>query len=115
MLRVFEREGEGQRGGGRVVGCAVGQGVDEAAFPAVALCKAAGRRGGTAPAVLNAANEVAVAAFLDRRIRFDQIHQVNHATLEAVGVSGIHDIEGLLALDAESRRVAGRIAKRLES
>ena len=65
-------------------------------------------------AVLNAANEIGVAAFLDRRIRFDQIHQVNHATLEAVSVSGIHDIEGLLALDAEARRVAGRMAGSLE-
>ena len=65
-------------------------------------------------AVLNAANEIAVAAFLDRRIRFDQIHQVNHATLEAVCVSDVHDIEGLLGLDAQARRVAGEIAKRLE-
>jgi len=66
-------------------------------------------------AVLNAANEVAVAAFLDKRIRFDQIHQVNHAALEAVPVSGVGDIEGLLALDARARLVAGQIAKRLES
>ena len=65
-------------------------------------------------AVLNAANEIAVAAFLDRRIRFDHIHQVNHATLEAVSVSDVHDIEGLLALDAQSRCVAGQIAERLE-
>ena len=65
-------------------------------------------------AVLNAANEIAVAAFLDRRIRFDHIHQVNHATLEAISVSDVHDIEGLLALDAQSRCVAGQIAERLE-
>ena len=39
--------------------------LDDEAFPAVALCKAAGRRGGTAPAVLNAANEVCVQAFVD--------------------------------------------------
>ena len=68
---------------------------------------------GTA-AVLNAANEIAVAAFLDKQIRFDQIHQVNHATLDAVSVSGIHNIEGLLALDAQARRLAGQIAKGLE-
>ena len=68
---------------------------------------------GTA-AVLNAANEVAVAAFLDRRIRFDQIHQVNCATLEAVLASDVHDIEGLLALDAQARRAAGHTAKALE-
>ena len=65
-------------------------------------------------AVLNAANEVAVAAFLDRRIRFDHIHRVNHATLEAVAVSEVNDIEGLLALDAKARLVAHHIAERLE-
>ena len=65
-------------------------------------------------AVLNAANEIAVAAFLDKRIRFDHIHQVNHATLEAVSVSEVNDIEGLLALDAQARRVAAQITERLE-
>ena len=45
--------------------------------------RCSGRRVGST-AVLNAANEVAVAAFLDKRIRFDHIHQVNQATLEAV-------------------------------
>jgi 1-deoxy-D-xylulose-5-phosphate reductoisomerase len=66
-------------------------------------------------AVLNAANEIAVAAFLDKRLRFDDIHRVNHATLEAVAVSEVNDMEGLLALDAHSRRVAAQIAERLES
>ncbi len=47
--------------------------LDEAAFPAVALCKAAGERGGTAPAVLNAANEVCVQAFVDGRLAFPAI------------------------------------------
>lgn len=65
--------------------------------------------------VLNAANEIAVAAFLDRRIRFDHIHHVNHATLEAVAVSQVGDIEGLLALDEQARRVATQITQRLES
>ncbi|MEO8012515.1 MAG: 1-deoxy-D-xylulose-5-phosphate reductoisomerase [Polaromonas sp.] len=88
---------------------------DAARFPGLPLAWEVLRAPVGSAAVLNAANEIAVAAFLDRRIRFDQIHQVNHATLEAVGVSDIHDIEGLLALDAESRRVAGQIAERLES
>ena len=65
-------------------------------------------------AVLNAANEIAVAAFLDGRLRFDDIHRVNHATLEAVAVSEVDDIEGLLALDAHSRLIAAQLAKRLE-
>jgi 1-deoxy-D-xylulose-5-phosphate reductoisomerase len=57
-------------------------------------------------AVLNAANEVAVAAFLDRRIRFDQIHAINLATLAAVTPSKPQTLEDLLALDAESRAAA---------
>ena len=88
---------------------------DNARFPGLPLAWEVLKAPVGSAAVLNAANEIAVEAFLDRRIRFDHIHQVNHATLEAVVVSGVHDIEGLLALDAESRRVAGRIAKRLES
>ena len=88
---------------------------DDARFPGLPLAWEVLRAPVGSAAVLNAANEIAVAAFLDGRIRFDHIHQVNHATLEAVGVSGIHDIEGLLALDAESRRVAGQIAQGLES
>ena len=66
-------------------------------------------------AVLNAANEVAVAAFLNKKIRFDHIHRVNQATLEAVAVSAIATIEDLLALDAQARRVADHIAQHLES
>jgi 1-deoxy-D-xylulose-5-phosphate reductoisomerase len=64
-------------------------------------------------AVLNAANEVAVAAFLGRQIRFDQIHQVNVATLEAVTASKPESLEDLLGLDARSREAAGRAISRL--
>ena len=66
-------------------------------------------------AVLNAANEIAVAAFLEKRIRFDHIHQINHETLAAVSVAEVNDIEGLLALDAEARRIAGQLAEGLEA
>ena len=68
---------------------------------------------GTA-AVLNAANEVAVAAFLEKRIRFDQIHAVNLATLARLPVSEVRGIDDLLALDAETRTIAGAIAAHLE-
>lgn len=64
-------------------------------------------------AVLNAANEVAVAAFLDRRIRFDQIHAVNLATLTAVLPSKPASLQDLLALDAESRAAAAQAMARL--
>ncbi len=87
---------------------------DDARFPGLPLAWAVlnGRVGSTA--VLNAANEVAVAAFLDRRIRFDQIHQVNEETLAAVAISDVNNIDGLLALDAQSRSVATQMTKDLE-
>lgn len=66
-------------------------------------------------AVLNAANEVAVAAFLDRRIRFDQIHSVNLATLEALVPSKPQSLQDLLALDAEARRGAEQAIRGLAS
>jgi 1-deoxy-D-xylulose-5-phosphate reductoisomerase len=64
-------------------------------------------------AVLNAANEVAVAAFLERRIRFDQIHAVNMGTLTAVLPSKPHSLHDLLELDAQARRAAEQAIVRL--
>ena len=88
---------------------------DDKRFPGLRLAwQVLGAATGS-PAVLNAANEIAVAAFLEKRIRFDDIHRVNHATLDTVAVSQVNDIEGLIALDAQSRQIATRIAERLES
>jgi 1-deoxy-D-xylulose-5-phosphate reductoisomerase len=80
---------------------------DDLRFPGLRLAweALAGPAGTTA--VLNAANEVAVAAFLDRRLRFDQIHAVNHATLGDLIPSKPGGLEDLLALDAQARAVAG--------
>lgn len=64
-------------------------------------------------AVLNAANEVAVAAFLERRIRFDQIHAVNLRTLEAVVPARPDSLADLLALDAQARAAAGQCVQGL--
>ena len=64
-------------------------------------------------AVLNAANEVAVAAFLAGQIRFDQIHHVNLASLDACKLSEIHGIDDLLALDQQTRAVATAHVKRM--
>ena len=59
------------------------------------------------PAVLNAANEIAVAAFLAYRIRFDQIHHINESMLAQIAVpSGLDSIDSLLALDTEVRAAA---------
>ena len=57
-------------------------------------------------AVLNAANEVAVAAFLERRIRFDQIHAVNQSCMAQMSPPAPHNLDDLLALDAQARAVA---------
>jgi 1-deoxy-D-xylulose-5-phosphate reductoisomerase len=82
-------------------------------FPGLRLAweALAAPRGTTA--VLNAANEEAVAAFLARRIRFDQIYAVNRATLEAVAPAQPDTLEALLALDAQARRAAGQVIARL--
>ncbi len=87
---------------------------DDARFPGLPLAWSVLRAPVGSTAVLNAANEVAVAAFLERRIRFDHIHHVNHATLDAVSVSEVNGIEDLLAIDAQARAVAAKIAKGLE-
>lgn len=88
--------------------------ADHERFPGLQLAweVLAGPTGTTA--VLNAANEIAVAAFLDRRIRFDQIHAVNRATLDGLPASEISGIGDLLALDAEARATAREIAGHLE-
>ncbi len=87
---------------------------DDARFPGLPLAWTVLNAPVGSTAVLNAANEVAVAAFLDRRIRFDHIHRVNHATLNAIAVSEVNDMGGLLALDVQARSVAAQIAKGLE-
>ena len=82
-------------------------------FPGLQLAWDCLRAPSGATAVLNAANEVAVAAFLARLIRFDQIHHVNLATLEAVTASKPRSLEDLLGLDAQARAAAGRVIGRL--
>jgi 1-deoxy-D-xylulose-5-phosphate reductoisomerase len=67
-------------------------------------------------AVLNAANEVAVAAFLDNAIRFDQIHALNEAALESVVVTSEDSasVDALIALDLRTRASAQQHVKRLQ-
>ena len=79
---------------------------DLARFPCLGLAWEALRGPSGSCAVLNAANEVAVAAFLDRQIRFDQIHHVNRATLDTVRPDAPDSLEALLALDAQARAAA---------
>ena len=79
-------------------------------FPGLRLAWSALRAAPGTCVVLNAANEVAVAAFLERRLRFDQIHHVNEAVLEAVAITPPDSLGDLLALDELSRAAAmGRV------
>ena len=89
--------------------------ADAVRFPGLHLSWQALRSAPGTTAVLNAANEVAVEAFLGRRIRFDQIHQLNLATLEAVLPSKPDSLEALMALDAQARSAARQVAERLAS
>ncbi|MDG4554924.1 MAG: 1-deoxy-D-xylulose-5-phosphate reductoisomerase [Candidatus Competibacter sp.] len=84
------------------------QAPDLARFPCLRLAFAALEVGGAAPAVLNAANEMAVQAFLDRRIRFTDIAAVVEHVLEQVSVSAAGDLAAILEGDLEARAVAGR-------
>ncbi len=86
---------------------------DDALFPGLPLAWEVLDAPAGTTAVLNAANEVAVAAFLEKRIRFDQIHAVNRATLDAVSAPGIRGIGDLLELDQRSRAVATGLAANL--
>ncbi len=85
---------------------------DERRFPALRLARDALRAGGTAPAVLNAANEVAVGAFLAGRIGFLDVAAVVEATLDAVAAPPATGLAGVEAIDAAARRHArGRIER----
>jgi len=79
---------------------------DLESFPLLALARRAGREGGAAPCVFNAANEVAVAAFLEGRLPFPGIAAVVEETLEGADISAAHDLEELITVDADARRLA---------
>lgn len=79
---------------------------DPERFPCLRLAQEAIFQGGSAPAVLNAANEVAVQAFLDRRIRFTAIPELISETLEKIPVHHQIDLESILDIDAQARKFA---------
>jgi 1-deoxy-D-xylulose-5-phosphate reductoisomerase len=82
-------------------------------FPGLQLAWSVLQAPAGTPAVLNAANEVAVEAFLAERIRFDQIHAVNLETLASVTTPHVASLDDLLALDALARAAAQRVVYRL--
>ncbi|MGK7866826.1 1-deoxy-D-xylulose-5-phosphate reductoisomerase [Falsiroseomonas sp. E2-1-a20] len=83
---------------------------DPRRFPALRLAREALQAGGGAPTILNAANEVAVGLFLDRRLGFLDIAAVVEATLSGMMAPLAEGLEPILELDAEARRLASRLA-----
>jgi 1-deoxy-D-xylulose-5-phosphate reductoisomerase len=80
---------------------------DLESFPLLRLAREVGERGGTFPCTYNAANEVAVAAFLDGRLPFLGIADAVEETLVAVDGTSARDLDDLIEADAEARRLAG--------
>ncbi len=79
---------------------------DHERFPGLPLARAAARAGGSAPALLNAANEVAVQAFLDQRLNFTRITAVIEQVMQRVPSGPVTDLEDVLEADAAARRAA---------
>jgi 1-deoxy-D-xylulose-5-phosphate reductoisomerase len=86
---------------------------DEARFPAIRLAREAIEQGGSAPAILNAANEVAVAAFLDGKIGFLDIAAIVEAVLDQSNVAPVRSLDDVRAADASARAQALEITGRL--
>jgi 1-deoxy-D-xylulose-5-phosphate reductoisomerase len=86
---------------------------DEDAFPCLPLARAAGEAGGTAPCVLNAANEVAVAAFLAGNLPFLGIAEVVERTLASGDMPAARELEELVEIDGQARRTAAELTREL--
>jgi 1-deoxy-D-xylulose-5-phosphate reductoisomerase len=91
------------------VGALTFEPVDEEAFPALGLARAAAVAGGTAPCVLNAANEIAVHAFLRGTLSFLGIPAVIEGALERLPAARVRAFESLYEADREARAVAGEL------
>jgi 1-deoxy-D-xylulose-5-phosphate reductoisomerase len=86
---------------------------DATKFPSLGFAREAMRKGGTAPAALNAANEIAVQAFLDKRIGFLDIERINEHVLTNMPVASLTDLEILAVADASARRMATEAVARI--
>jgi 1-deoxy-D-xylulose-5-phosphate reductoisomerase len=81
---------------------------DPVRFPCLRLAREAAQRGGTAPVVLNAANEVAVAAFLEGKLNFPGIATVIDRVLQGHAPASVHGLEDVLEADRQGRDLAAR-------
>jgi 1-deoxy-D-xylulose-5-phosphate reductoisomerase len=88
------------------------QAPDQQRFPCLQLARDAAQAGGSAPAILNAANEVAVEAFLQRRIRFTDIPQIIDTVLHKQAVVEVDCLDSVLLADAQARQLAQRELQR---
>jgi 1-deoxy-D-xylulose-5-phosphate reductoisomerase len=79
---------------------------DTVRFPALRVAREVLAAGGAAPAIMNAANEVAVAAFLDRRIGFLDIVGMVESVLDRLGAPPAEDLDSIIAFDAAARQAA---------
>jgi 1-deoxy-D-xylulose-5-phosphate reductoisomerase len=91
------------------IGALTFEAVDVEAFPALRLAREAAKAGGTAPCVLNAANEVAVHAFLAGRLPFLGIPEVIERALEQLGPAPLHSFDSLYNADTEARALAAEL------
>ncbi|WP_160106804.1 1-deoxy-D-xylulose-5-phosphate reductoisomerase [Pseudomonas izuensis] len=82
------------------------QAPDEERFPCLRLARQAAEAGNSAPAMLNAANEVAVAAFLDGRVRYPEIASIIEETLNLEPVVAVDDLDAVFTADAKARLLA---------
>lgn len=82
-------------------------------FPALKLAFEVAAAGGTAPAVFNAANEVAVAAFLDRTVKFTEIVDIIRGTLDEVTAVAHPHLQDVIEADRQAREVASEIKSRV--
>jgi 1-deoxy-D-xylulose-5-phosphate reductoisomerase len=89
--------------------------VPDGKFPCLALAMSALRAGGPAPCALNAADEIAVAAFLEGGLSFPGIAAVIEEVLDSMPGTPLHSIDDVLASDAEARRLAHAAVQRLAS
>ncbi|AKJ98746.1 1-deoxy-D-xylulose 5-phosphate reductoisomerase [Pseudomonas chlororaphis] len=88
------------------------QAPDEQRFPCLRLARQAAEAGGSAPAMLNAANEVAVAAFLDGRVRYPEIASMIEEVLNLEAVVSVDDLDAVFTADARARELAGQWLQR---
>lgn len=82
------------------------QPLDINRYPAFAEILKAGELGGTAPAAANAADEIAVAAFLEGRLPFGEIHGIISSVIESLGVEPVKDLDGIMKTDEQARTAA---------